>query len=496
MYKASTIFEKAKRGEITNNGYSRGGYSSYYSGFTSRFSQLSFYKKPDIIKPYLHYSDAHIVQRSVQKYIESRDFKMSKASSNILKAFNSEKKKKGVEQMSMDTYQNEIRKIYDKFPSSLLNDMHNQFYADNYSLKYEDRTQRNKRRFNILDRINDPVSKIITNGSQLKSMIYTRYMTQYFLTMMLEIKANNPDDFNEMMKNLANSGADGSGKDKDPSFDKSTENILDKYLSDKNDSKSKLDEFKQAAKDDIDNLQQTMSNEEIDEIWGNDAGVQSLPIELKSMFDEISDYNFNMDALKQPLKKIIEKAASKFKSEKEYFYDSFIDDPMVSELIDHAYLHPKLRKLFIEDLQIKDFRTFGKIDVYVDVSGSMGSGCGFGNLSRIRFSQVLLYKLIKMDAVDKIFLFNNSVREIKTDVKAVMKIGYSGGTSFNNVAKHIKNRDAANVLMITDCDDSLYEYLPNLFVLGVAGSSFHGFHQDYHNTGQLIHFNGTEVRMH
>jgi hypothetical protein len=239
-----------------------------------------------------------------------------------------------------------------------------------------------------------------------------------------------------------------------------------------------------------------MSNEEIDEMWGNDAGVQSLPIELKSMFDEISDYNLNMDALKQPLKKIIEKAASKFKSEKEYFYDSFIDDPMVSELIDHAYLHPKLRKLFIEDLQIKDFKTFGKIDVYVDVSGSMGSGCGFSNLSRIRFSQVLLYKLIKMDAVDKIFLFNDYVKEIKTDVKNVMKIGHSGGTSFNKVAKHIKDRNAANVLMITDCDDSLHEHLPNLFVLGVAGSNFGGFHRDYHNNGQLIHFNGTEVKMH
>ena len=42
-----TILEKVKKGEI----------QSYYKEEESLFSKLKFYKKPDLLKPYVHYID-------------------------------------------------------------------------------------------------------------------------------------------------------------------------------------------------------------------------------------------------------------------------------------------------------------------------------------------------------------------------------------------------------------------------------------------------------
>mgnify|MGYP000733863353 CR=1 FL=1 len=39
-------------------------------------------------------------------------------------------------------------------------------------------------------------------------------------------------------------------------------------------------------------------------------------------------------------------------------------------------MNKKLRKVMVEDIIIKDTKSIGKIDIYIDISGSMSGNCG------------------------------------------------------------------------------------------------------------------------
>ena len=64
----------------------------------------------------------------------------------------------------------------------------------------------------------------------------------------------------------------------------------------------------------------------------------------------------------------MDRSASYFSSKKQVTYEDLFNTDNISGLEDYIELYPKLRKIFVEDIMIKDEKPIGKVDIYIDIS--------------------------------------------------------------------------------------------------------------------------------
>ena len=150
---------------------------------------------------------------------------------------------------------------------------------------------------------------------------------------------------------------------------------------------------------------------------------------------------------------------------------------------------------------IKDSRSIGKINIYIDISGSMSDTCGVGaadgtKLDKLDFCKAFALKMQDLGMLNKIYTFNNHVKELKTDVFSIANLSTCGGTSINTVVEHIKRHDD-NALVITDAEDGCHSYSEKAFFIGVKGANFNHFDkktiQKYSESGQVVVFDGNRI---
>jgi GH15 family glucan-1,4-alpha-glucosidase len=98
--------------------------------------------------------------------------------------------------------------------------------------------------------------------------------------------------------------------------------------------------------------------------------------------------------------------------------------------------------------------------------------------------------------LNKIYVFNNSVKELKTDLFSIANLATCGGTSINVVIDHIK-KHPDNALIITDAEDCCSHYSEKAFFIGVKGARFDHFDkktmQKYSESGQAVVFDGNKI---
>ena len=174
----------------------------------------------------------------------------------------------------------------------------------------------------------------------------------------------------------------------------------------------------------------------------------------------------------------------------------------VAGLEDYELLHPKLRKIFAEDLLVKETKSIGKIDVYIDISGSMDSGCGIKNdkgqnISRLDFCKSMVVKLSQMDMLNDVYVFNNSVKKYKKDPVSISMLDTSGGTTINAAVRSVE-KNGVNAIIITDAENSCNTYSEKAFFIGLEGANFNYFSEDaikqYSNKDQVIIFDGHTIK--
>jgi predicted metal-dependent peptidase len=197
----------------------------------------------------------------------------------------------------------------------------------------------------------------------------------------------------------------------------------------------------------------------------------------------------------------MDKSTNYFSAKKEVIYDDLFNSDNIAGLEDYIMLHPKLRKIFAEDLQVKDTKSIGKIDIYIDVSGSMSSYCGAVNskgdsISKIDFCKAFTAKLKSMDMLNEIFLFDNKVKECRNDIVSISMISCGGGTTIDKAVEKIE-KEGRNALVITDAEDHCSIYSDKAFFIGVQGANFNYFNneiiKEYSNRGQVVVFDGTRI---
>jgi hypothetical protein len=534
----STIFEKVKMGEISSTPQRR------------LFTNLDYKKKAELIKPYLHPIDDFGLKRTLDRtYGPGNNNNYSEQMAAIQNAITSGvlTKKDGKDAY---TFLHKMREIYTKLPREIFADIYNQYYSNIKNLKYEDRNDSNKNRFRMVDKANDPVTKIITSGSNIKSLVFTKSMIEYLLTMLVKMEDEDPEEFQKFMNNLKGNGqgeqkeqgnnnqpSEGEGESEEegnpdePSSSKDAGKKSGKGDTDKGDYSEQLekilkrfteepdnktqqffDKQMDRAKETVDALEKGLSEEDIKKMWsdltkGNLTDVDKVttrlnPESAKNLRDELAKIRMNMSGLKSTIKNLLDKSIAFFSAKEKVTFDQFLDNPMIDEIQEYMYLHPKLRNVCVDDLLVKEIERKGKIDVYVDVSGSMGSSAEIKGLSRnerisrLTFAKSLVLKLKEMDMLNDVYSFQNRVSKEGNTVSDIVFIDGNGGTCLNNVVKKIEE-NGTNALIITDAEDRCQMYSNKAFFIGVAGSDFRSFEDnvvaEYSRKNQIVVFDGNRI---
>ena len=218
-----TILEKVKKGEI----------QSYYNDDDDGlFGKINFYKKADLIKPYMHYIDERKVDTVVETYMQNNE-----ALADAYRKLSGSSKLNPDQKPDYGAFAEKVKENFKKFPKHMSKDIHKLFYHKMDKLEFEDRTDGNYTKFKMLERANNPVAKIMTEGSNLKSTIFARNIMAYFAIRSAMMEYIDPDTQQQFMNGL---NGEGNPDDLDQAMekmfnDKQSKNMLDQALKDATD---------------------------------------------------------------------------------------------------------------------------------------------------------------------------------------------------------------------------------------------------------------------
>lgn len=482
-----TILEKVKKGEI----------ETHYKDRDGLFAKINFYKKPDLVKPYLHYIDEARLDSIVDHHM--KDSKTVGDSYARFAKTTDFKKIDPNQQPNSNAFYAKFRENYRKFPKHMAKDIFKMYYNPIDKLSFEERDEKNHSKFKFLERANNPVGKIMSESSNLKSAIYTRNVMAYFVARMTMLEYTDPQAAEDLKKSMSGGGSD---------FDNDAVDKAMKDMMDNKQGKDMLEKAMQEAQDLCKQIDGAMDEEIQEQMFenSNKPGEESTagklgPDYLQYVTAQLENISLSMGALKEKIKKLLDKSTSYFSANEKTQYEDLFNSDNMAGLEDYELLHPKLRKIFAEDLQVKSTKKVGKIDVYVDISGSMDSGCGMENtkgnsISKLDFCKSFVAKLKSMDMLNEVYVFNDRVRKYKNDILSISMLTTAGGTNIDRAVESVV-KNGVNALVITDAEDGCSIYSEKAFFIGIKGARFNHFNTDtieqYSDKDQVVIFEGDNI---
>jgi hypothetical protein len=350
-----------------------------------------------------------------------------------------------------------------------------------------------------LEKANNPVGKIMSEHSNLKSAIYARNIMAYFIARMTMMDFTDPQA-SEDIKNGLNGQSD---------FDNDGVDKAMKSMMDSTQGKNMLEDAMNKAQELCKEMDNTMSEDVQEQLFesankpgdGDNLAGKISPDYLRNIASHLEKIKFSMGALKEKIKKLLDKSVSYFSAKKETTYEDLFNSDNMAGLEDYELLHPKLRKIFAEDLQVKDTKSVGKIDIYIDRSGSMSSNCGITGsnsayITKMEFCKSFAAKLKSMDMLNDVYTFDNRLKKCKNDIISIAMMDCGGGTTIDVAVRNIE-KEGRNALIITDAEDNCNIYSDKAFFIGVKGANFGSFTQnvikEYSDKGQVVIFDGDRI---
>jgi hypothetical protein len=484
-----TILEKVKKGEID---------TYYKKDDGGLFGKINFYKKPDLVKPHMHWLDEHridaimdahmnnpkIVKDSYDKFAKSTDFA---------------KKIPDGSKPDVNQFHKKVMENFRKFPKHIVKDIFKMYNNPMEKLQFEERTDKNNTKFKFLEGANNPVAKIMSQGSNLKSSIFARNILANYIMRMSMLDYTDPEAAENIKKGL-NGASDFDSKD----ADQATDDMLNSSMS-----KKAMEEAVKEATELCKKMDESMDEDVQEQMFENttkpgedNTAGQLSPDYIKQVSARLQSIKLSMGSLKEKLKRLLDRSVSYFSAKQEVHYEDLFNSDNIAGLEDYELLHPKLRKIFAEDLYVKDTKSVGKIDVYIDISGSMSSSCGVEgkdgyDISRIDFCKSMVAKLAEMDMLNEVYVFNNRVKKYRKDPISIAMLDCSGGTTIN-AAVHSVERNGVNAIILTDAEDGCNVYSDKAFFIGLEGANFRHFGNDtiaeYSKRDQVIVFDGKTIK--
>lgn len=392
-----------------------------------------------------------------------------------------------------------VAKVTEKectLPQHMINDVYSMYV--NEDIKRRPSNPNSDIKHMVLDRVYNSLTKIVTKDSPLFSEILTRELALYMQDIEREIKEEEEkkngggsgegageDSEEDKSSPFDIGGEDGedNGESDDPSGLKAGDGHdmkghgewIDKVneILDRND--KKLEQSFNKADEIIKDLEEKLGPKALSELANENTDFLDKIESIKGALERVS---FSRESIKEVLVKILNESQNYFSSKYTNVEESLFESEQFEDLYGLEFLHPIFRMASIMDVGNMTRVYRGKMDLYLDCSGSMGATENFEG-QNIRMSDLvkgIAMVMFRLDMIDKLYFFDGGLYEIKNiNEFTILGFNKSGGTDFNQVVDQVA-ANGRNSVVITDGEDTVKKYIKNIFWVGVGGTTFNGYY--------------------
>jgi len=447
---------------------------------------------PAVIMPAMTATDCRRLIQMLDQYIQTREnlrpYFARITSSNDYRNRSNPKK------ISLDRFHSEVKRCWEELPKGFVKDLYTLYYYPVSDLVVSSSSFMLHASYRILVQSNKPLIKILTEGSNLKSTMIVRSLVLFYLIQLAKINLFS----HENTMRSEPSAVFGEGLLVGEVSDK-FEEIINTVQN------SKLKEIMLGdAVQDAARADQAMSEEmqlRLTTSIAQEAGKSHRKDLLNRFVGKLLKIDLSLQELGNWIEILLKKSSGYFESklEKRYVHLLDADDGQMLESELHL-LHPRLRNIFWDDLSVPIRTRKGKVNLYIDISGSMDAtiykSAEGDKVSSLDFAKALACEMSKKRLINEVFLFNNHINSYQHDPESLAKIIAIGGTDISKVVAHINDKKE-NSIIITDACDRCALYSEHAYFIGVKGASFRVFGKEamakYSFNNQAVLFDGNNV---
>lgn len=372
-----------------------------------------------------------------------------------------------------------------KIPQYFQYNLHNMYLNPPDIRKIEEVSDKNKWQMNLLENMDNYYMKGVTYNSKLNSTIFT---SELMGQMVMKAALREDKDTEEMLKQMG--GGDG-GDGIDKGDQEAIGNAMDQA---EKRSEKMMDEIA-----DADDLGISGDLDEKDDGSGKSAGSQSGELTIQTaqqilaMKKLLKATTLPKEGIMNFIKEVIKRGTSYFSSQYTVHEEELLESES-DDLLNVEDLLPVYQMLNLDDIVVQEREYHLGFDVYVDMSGSMGSripltpdGSKHGkadmeSVTAYTLSKVCALKMDQLGLVNDFYLFDNRVVPMGKNKKKFIKTSSGGGTTIDNVLRNIQQTGNPSIV-ITDAGDHISEVTKNAYFLTIAGGRLNTYGElaDGHN---------------
>jgi len=411
--------------------------------------------------------------------------------------------------------------------TELINDVYSVYV--NKDVKRRPETDDNSIRHQIIDKVYDSLTKVVTEDSPLYTQILTRELAMVLQEVDDEMREKQEEqngdgdgdgESNGLESSTAGSGeggegdqegeaqaqggddgegddgsagdpdsaGKGAGKDSGSGNRSSATSKLAEDLLEK--ASDKIDKAKSDADTKIKDLEEQLGKEAMKDLMNTNPEFLE---EIDQLKENLRKVTINKDSIRKVMEKILNESMNYFSSKFKRVEESMFDCEECEDLFGLEFLHPIFRNAEIMNVGNEERIYKGKMDLFLDCSSSMNSTENFeGTFIRmIDLAKGIAMVLYRMGMIENLYFFDGGLYEIKNANEiSILSFSKTGGTNFNNVIAKIKD-NGNNSVIITDGYDSCREYTKKAFWIGIGGTTFDrsDAFATYRSVGQCVAYN-------
>jgi len=396
----------------------------------------------------------------------------------------------------------------------LINDIYSMYVNGDVKKRPEDNS--NVIRHKVLDKVYDSLTKVVTVDSPLYTQILSRELAMVLQMVDDDVNKDqeqNKDsgDKNNPSKGLESQGSnpeqgegepdeDGDGSNptqggkeagKGNSSGRSIEDIVDEAL---DRAKPNIEKAKEKADDKIKSIEDQLGKEAMKDLMNSEPEFLEKIDKLK---DTLKNVSINKSSIQKVMEKILNESMNYFSTKFKRVEESLFDCEECEDLFGLEFLHPVFKNAEIMSVGNETRVYKGKIDLYLDCSGSMSYQETFEG-TRIRMSDLakgIAMVLYRMGMIENLYFFDTNLYKIENvNELTILSFSKSGGTNFNKVIDMV-NHNGNNAVIITDGEDSCRTYTKGAFWIGIGGTRFTNNYSEsafpmYRGNKQAVAYNG------
>jgi hypothetical protein len=386
----------------------------------------------------------------------------------------------------------------------LINDVYSIYVND--SVKRRPSNDKNEIRHKVLDKVYDSLTKVVTVDSPLYTQMLTRELALVLQKVEDEVKQEqqkqpgnggedgDADDDSGLGSSMSSGSGDGEddgegagdegegdGKEGDESQlpgkkagkgtgqdRQSLGDIVDKALENANDA---IEKAKSNTDEKIKNLEDQLGKEAMKDLMNSNPEFLE---EIDVLKDRLKKVSINKQSIRKVMEKILNESMNYFSTKFKRVEESLFDCEECEDLFGLEFLHPIFKNAEIMSVGNETRIYKGKIDLYLDCSGSMDSYETFEGTSirMIDLAKGIAMVLHRMGMIDNLYFFDNCLYKIENiNEISILSFSKSGGTNFNKVIDMVSEK-GNNSVIITDGYDNCRKYSKQAFWIGIGGTTF------------------------